>query len=632
MTPPPPTRRSRHREERPIPLARTMTKSRATSDESAPPGTAPARPRGGAHAAARRRLPSIVTAWAAFVALAAMLRAARRRRTGARQDLHRRLEQPLGAPARIDWVTNQGPAGDRLLDDYSGGLFKPDRHITRAQLARAVVIASGHHDDQVDPVEIADVPADHPYYHDIQRRPEARPDGRLRGRVPSRRRRRPAWQVDRAVVRCRQAEEPRRPTGACYGACARRKWEPNEGWKTERARRYFAFRGRGALPRVSLQPPGLRPTARRPRRASRSTATRSPTSSTRRCTRAAWRSAVWRRSTTSPSPAHERDRRRSSRFACKYIGYPYVWGGEYPTKDSPYGTQAHGGFDCSGFVWWVLKMHFGYTINERVAADMAAAAPRAHHARQPGARRHHLLGPQRTQVDGRVDLPHRHLPGEGLVHPLDRARPTASAWPRSTGTGWSWKTDFAWGRRVLKKSQITLPTAASAAPTWRRRRSSRCPIAADRRSRGARTPCAADRAPVVSALLHSTLRKSAVRQFAGGLVVSLRQSSQSVCSSRDALSASWRWRRWSSRPRAPAALRRRSSTRPRCVSSEPADGAALAAPPATVVLHYSEPLAASPAPTAALTGGPLVCRGQVAGQRRGRHAAGRVHAAQQLAR
>jgi cell wall-associated NlpC family hydrolase len=44
-------------------------------------------------------------------------------------------------------------------------------------------------------------------------------------------------------------------------------------------------------------------------------------------------------------------------FALRYAGAPYVWGGEYPTPSSPYGAQAAGGFDCSGFVWWVMKMH-----------------------------------------------------------------------------------------------------------------------------------------------------------------------------------------------------------------------------------------------------------------------------------
>src|SRR6059058_5796668 len=42
--------------------------------------------------------------------------------------------------------------------------------------------------------------------------------------------------------------------------------------------------------------------------------------------------------------------------AVRFIGYPYVWGGESETTTSPYGPQAHGGFDCSGFVWRVFKL------------------------------------------------------------------------------------------------------------------------------------------------------------------------------------------------------------------------------------------------------------------------------------
>jgi cell wall-associated NlpC family hydrolase len=42
--------------------------------------------------------------------------------------------------------------------------------------------------------------------------------------------------------------------------------------------------------------------------------------------------------------------------AVRYIGYPYVWGGESETTISPYGPQVHGGFDCSGFVWRVYKL------------------------------------------------------------------------------------------------------------------------------------------------------------------------------------------------------------------------------------------------------------------------------------
>jgi cell wall-associated NlpC family hydrolase len=42
--------------------------------------------------------------------------------------------------------------------------------------------------------------------------------------------------------------------------------------------------------------------------------------------------------------------------AVHFIGYPYVWGGESETTASPYGPQAHGGFDCSGFVWRIYKL------------------------------------------------------------------------------------------------------------------------------------------------------------------------------------------------------------------------------------------------------------------------------------
>jgi cell wall-associated NlpC family hydrolase len=42
--------------------------------------------------------------------------------------------------------------------------------------------------------------------------------------------------------------------------------------------------------------------------------------------------------------------------AARFIGYPYVWGGESETTTSAYGRQVHGGFDCSGFVWRVYKL------------------------------------------------------------------------------------------------------------------------------------------------------------------------------------------------------------------------------------------------------------------------------------
>jgi cell wall-associated NlpC family hydrolase len=55
--------------------------------------------------------------------------------------------------------------------------------------------------------------------------------------------------------------------------------------------------------------------------------------------------------------------------AVRFIGYPYVWGGESETTTSPYGPQVHGGFDCSGFVWRVYKLQ-AYPNEGKLAAAL----------------------------------------------------------------------------------------------------------------------------------------------------------------------------------------------------------------------------------------------------------------------
>ena len=48
--------------------------------------------------------------------------------------------------------------------------------------------------------------------------------------------------------------------------------------------------------------------------------------------------------------------RRILTTAVSYVGYPYVWGGTSPTKETLFGVSSAGGFDCSGFVWRVYKL------------------------------------------------------------------------------------------------------------------------------------------------------------------------------------------------------------------------------------------------------------------------------------
>ncbi len=49
--------------------------------------------------------------------------------------------------------------------------------------------------------------------------------------------------------------------------------------------------------------------------------------------------------------------KRILNYAVSFIGYPYIWGGSSPGKQTVFGQTVSGGFDCSGFVWGVYKLH-----------------------------------------------------------------------------------------------------------------------------------------------------------------------------------------------------------------------------------------------------------------------------------
>jgi peptidoglycan endopeptidase LytF len=61
-------------------------------------------------------------------------------------------------------------------------------------------------------------------------------------------------------------------------------------------------------------------------------------------------------------------------FARQYLGWRYVWGGKSP---------AAGGFDCSGFIYWVLTQN-GIRAGSSAAADMGIGIPVSVNALQPG--------------------------------------------------------------------------------------------------------------------------------------------------------------------------------------------------------------------------------------------------------
>jgi cell wall-associated NlpC family hydrolase len=81
-------------------------------------------------------------------------------------------------------------------------------------------------------------------------------------------------------------------------------------------------------------------------------------------------------------------KQRMITYAFKQVGYPYIWGGEWHSASpSGYccGYQPKGGFDCSGFVWWVVKKYEGgynsaqfrsypgWSLPQRSSSQMAGA-------------------------------------------------------------------------------------------------------------------------------------------------------------------------------------------------------------------------------------------------------------------
>ncbi|GAC1320128.1 MAG: hypothetical protein NVSMB25_12010 [Thermoleophilaceae bacterium] len=78
-------------------------------------------------------------------------------------------------------------------------------------------------------------------------------------------------------------------------------------------------------------------------------------------------------------PSYSPRQRRALSLAVSKIGMPYVWGGQSDGTAGRYGSQVHGGYDCSGFVWRVFKLSGdpgGRRIRGRTAAQMAAEIPR----------------------------------------------------------------------------------------------------------------------------------------------------------------------------------------------------------------------------------------------------------------
>jgi hypothetical protein len=151
--------------------------------------------------------------------------------------------------------------------------------------------------------------------------------------------------------------------------------------------------------------------------------------------------------------------------AARFVGFPYVWGGESERAEGPawpFGPQVQGGFDCSGYAWRVYRLQaypdapaLAGVLRGRTTFGLSGEVPRA--ARIPLA----TIAPGDLLffgTQGARSTPAQiiHLSiyaGNGwMLHSSDRGVTLVPL------TGW-YRTSFAWARRPLAEAGL------AAAPT-----------------------------------------------------------------------------------------------------------------------------------------------------------------------
>lgn len=154
-------------------------------------------------------------------------------------------------------------------------------------------------------------------------------------------------------------------------------------------------------------------------------------------------------------------RREVVEYALSLVGTPYVWGGEWVKKTPagyPYGAQSHGGVDCSGFVWYVLRQkvsgwaptgrpYAGWSFPERSSADMAAATKKRLGYRQLQPGDVVFFAPNGTKSKASSVYHAGLYLGRGWIIHSSGSRAGVSL--ASIAPGSWWHDQLAWGRRVI---------------------------------------------------------------------------------------------------------------------------------------------------------------------------------------
>jgi cell wall-associated NlpC family hydrolase len=156
-------------------------------------------------------------------------------------------------------------------------------------------------------------------------------------------------------------------------------------------------------------------------------------------------------------PAYTPWQAKILKTAARFIGYPYVWGGTSELAEAPFGVQAHGGFDCSGFVWRVFKLQ-AYAGGAALAATLKGRTTFAMSGEVPAPKRISFArlkpgdvlfwgsrGPRSKPSE--VDHTGIYLGGGWFIHSSEYGVALAQM------TGW-YKQRFAWARRPLAEAAL----------------------------------------------------------------------------------------------------------------------------------------------------------------------------------
>ena len=169
-------------------------------------------------------------------------------------------------------------------------------------------------------------------------------------------------------------------------------------------------------------------------------------------------SAVQQAADSFTLPAFTPWQRRLLTTAVHYVGYPYIWGGTSPTAETLFGVHSAGGFDCSGFVWRVVKLtpyagegDLASVLRGRTTYQMSGEVPRRDFIRAASLQPADVMffGAHGTKSKpSEVDHTALYL-GNGWF--IQSSSEGVTLLPFS---GW-YTESYAWGRRPLREAGLT---------------------------------------------------------------------------------------------------------------------------------------------------------------------------------